>query len=147
VSESPYGAQSLRDHPYRCPCRVSGVCSRWFVERAAVIRFSTQLSCGVTHYLAVISLQHYFATLPSGDFPFSIRSPHSSYALRVCGSFHSHAHGVYRSNSSCDPWLFYRSSICDTCSAVVPFHYSCITVAYSQVPHDVDVTTSSTTIQ
>ena len=38
VPESPYGAQSLRDHPSRVNGIFSGVSSRWFVEPVAIIR-------------------------------------------------------------------------------------------------------------
>ncbi|KAH9072958.1 hypothetical protein EDB83DRAFT_2313078 [Lactarius deliciosus] len=81
-----------------------------------------------------------------GHSPLDICDP---YALGVCSTHVPYSLGVYRPSTNFNSWLhFYCSPICDTCLIVIPFKYSRIAIPHTQVPHDVDFTTtpSSTTI-
>jgi hypothetical protein len=140
VLESPYRAQSLRDHSVRVNGIFSGVCSHWFVEHVALIRIPPQLSCSVTHIYSVLHFQYCLAALAPGAYSISVRSAYTAYTLSVAG-------GIYCSRPNLDAWhLFYFLPICDTCT-VLPFQYPCIANACPQVPDYVDVTTPSSTSQ
>ena len=148
VSESPFGARSLRGHPLHTR-RVDGiicrVCSRWFVERIAVICFTPQFTRGVTYCFSVFLCPQYcFAPFTPRPQPLNICDP---YALGVCGPHVPHTLGVYRPHSNFNTWfpLFYPS-ICDTWSNIIPFNYSRIAVPYTQIPYNVDVSAATPSI-